>query len=373
MDRSYDERFMAAAIAYSRRARGRTWPNPPVGALLVRDDGFGPYVVGQGATNPPGGSHAEVVALREAGELARGATAYVTLEPCAHYGRTGPCARALAAAGVVRVVFGALDPNPDVAGKGKQILEDEGVVVDYGVLADACREAVIGHITRVEKHRPFVQLKMAVSADGFIGRKDAGQVAISGTLSKKLVHGLRSEVDGILVGIGTVLEDDPELTCRLPGMEGRSPVRIVLDTQARLPLTSKLVKTCRDVPVWVLVQEGADDERVSALEREGVTVIIGDQSRRDRVCLETALSSLYLRGISTVMVEGGSTIAASLLRDGLIDEALIFRSKTVVGPDGILPFNTDGIERLDYGGAYTRQLLRHVGEDWLWRYRKKEK
>ncbi|MDX5592513.1 bifunctional diaminohydroxyphosphoribosylaminopyrimidine deaminase/5-amino-6-(5-phosphoribosylamino)uracil reductase RibD [Pseudovibrio sp. SPO723] len=371
MTRALDEQFMAAAVAYGRRAQGRTWPNPPVGAVIVRQGPFGPVVVGRGATMPPGGPHAEVVALEQAGDAARGATAYVTLEPCAHQGRTGPCALALVKAGISRVVYGIADPNPLVGGKGHGILQENGIAVTSGVLEKECREAVQGHLSRVEKGRPHLMLKMAISANGYIGQTGEGQLAISSALSKRLVHGLRARFDGILIGIGTVLEDDPELTCRLPGMIGQSPVRIVLDSQARLPLDSKLVKSCREVPLWVLTGENASDARVSALERLGVTVINNDCVRNGHVCLDTVLSALYMRGLSQVLVEGGAHIARAMLDEKVIDEAIIFKGQSVVSGTGILPFLDEGVEALDKTGRFDRKLERYSGGDAVLHYRAK--
>ncbi len=370
-ERLEHERFMAAALSYGLRAKGQTWPNPPVGAILTRDFGGGPVVVGQGATLPPGGAHAEVLAINEAGDHAKGATAYVTLEPCAHYGRTGPCARALVAAGVSRVVYGTADPNPSVAGRGKKILEAGGVEVIIGILEKECREAVRGHICRILNERPFVQLKMAVSQDGYIGKRGAGQVAISSPLSRKLVHAMRAQMDAIAVGIGTVLEDDPELSCRLPGMADRSPQPVVFDSQARIPLTSKLVQNAESNSLWVVIGERAPDNRVSALEREGVTVIVTDCLRNGMVCLDKALDALYMHGLSQIMVEGGAQFAHALLEQRLVDELLIFQGVTTIGSDGILPFGPDGLESLQHG--FNKQMLRHVGDDLLWRYTPKER
>ncbi|WP_208975952.1 bifunctional diaminohydroxyphosphoribosylaminopyrimidine deaminase/5-amino-6-(5-phosphoribosylamino)uracil reductase RibD [Pseudovibrio exalbescens] len=366
--REVDERFMAAALSFAQRAQGRTWPNPPVGALIVRQQEGQSVIVGQGATMPPGGPHAEVQALRQAGERARGATAYVTLEPCAHHGRTGPCAVALAEAGIARVVYGLTDPNPLVAGSGREILEDHGIDVVQGVLEPQCRQAVQGHLARIEKGRPHLLLKMAISHNGFIGQTGEGQLAISSSLSKRLVHGVRARMDGILVGIGTVLEDDPELTCRLPGMISHSPVRIVMDSRARLPLNSKLVKSCQDVPVWLLAGEDAEEDRVSALERCGVTVISSNCLRDGHVCLDTVLSALYMRGLSQVMVEGGAHIARAMLDENVIDEALIFKGQGTVTASGLRPFLSEGIEALDRSRRFIRRVERHSDGDTVLHY-----
>ncbi|WP_310620526.1 bifunctional diaminohydroxyphosphoribosylaminopyrimidine deaminase/5-amino-6-(5-phosphoribosylamino)uracil reductase RibD [Flexibacterium corallicola] len=369
--RHEDERFMAAALSFGQRARGRSWPNPSVGALLVKDEGSGPVVVGQGATMPAGGAHAEVQALAKAGGRANGATAYVTLEPCAHYGRTGPCALALVKAGVARVVFGCSDPNPEVGGKGKKILEEAGVEVISGILERECRASVIGHITRLVHARPHIQLKMALSNDGFIGQKGKGQVAISSPESRRLVHAMRAQVDAILVGIGTVLEDDPELTCRLAGLEHLSPVRVVVDSHARLPLNSKLVQTSASTPLWVLVGQGAVPERCATLEAAGAKVL-RCQQRNGHVHLPHAMKELATAGITKVMVEGGAHVARALLNDRLIDEAMIFQGAKIIGADGLKPFVEGSLELLNNKGHFTHELLRRVSGDILWRYSFKE-
>ena len=246
-----DRRFMAAAIRLSRSHEGLTSTNPSVATLIVRDDGAGPVIVGRGVTAIGGRPHAEPQALDEAGELARGATAYVTLEPCAHHGRTPPCANALVAAGVARVVGAASDPDPRVSGKGYAILRAAGIEVVENVLAAEAADVMAAYLIRSSKKRAEVTLKLALSRDGMIGRKGAGQVAITGEVARRQVQLMRARSDAILVGIGTALADDPLLTVRLPGLEARSPVRIVLDRQARLPLSSRLVATAHEVPLFV--------------------------------------------------------------------------------------------------------------------------
>ncbi|WHO72048.1 bifunctional diaminohydroxyphosphoribosylaminopyrimidine deaminase/5-amino-6-(5-phosphoribosylamino)uracil reductase RibD [Rhizobium sp. BT03] len=247
----HDESFMAAAIRLSRRHLGRTAINPSVGCLIVRDG----VVVGQAVTAIGGRPHAEPQALAEAGEAARGATAYVTLEPCSHHGKTPPCAEALIAYGVARVVISVTDPDPRVSGRGIAMLREAGIEVDAGVLEAEGRRSLAGYLTRQTKNRPYVTLKLAVSADGMIGRQGAGQVAITGSEARAEVQALRAETDAILVGIGTAISDDPLLTVRTPGLEAQSPVRIVLDPSLALPLTSKLVATAREVPVIVVASE----------------------------------------------------------------------------------------------------------------------
>ncbi|MBY3117804.1 MULTISPECIES: bifunctional diaminohydroxyphosphoribosylaminopyrimidine deaminase/5-amino-6-(5-phosphoribosylamino)uracil reductase RibD [Rhizobium] len=247
----HDERFMAAAIRLSRWHLGRTATNPSVGCLIVRDG----VIVGRAVTALGGRPHAETQALAEAGAHARGATAYVTLEPCSHHGRTPPCSEALIAYGVARVVISVTDPDPRVSGRGIAMLREAGIEVDAGVLEAEGRRSLAAYLTRQTKNRPYVTLKLAVSADGMIGRKREGQVAITGPEARAQVQALRAETDAILVGIGTAIADDPLLTVRTSGLESQSPIRIVLDPLLALPLTSKLVETARQVPVIVVASE----------------------------------------------------------------------------------------------------------------------
>ena len=260
-----DLRFMALALALGRRGLGRTWPNPAVGAVVVRDDGAGPVIVGRGWTQPGGRPHAETEALARAGEAARGATLYVTLEPCSHHGKTPPCADAIIKAGIKRVVSAMADPNPQVAGAGHWRMAENGVIVEVGVGADEARRANAGHIRRMTDGRPHVILKLAVSADGKAGLSGRRPVQITGSAVRNSVHLMRAMSDAVLTGIGTVLSDDPLLTCRLPGMADRSPVRVVLDSRLRLPLDGRLVATAREVPLWVVAGEGAPQDREQAL------------------------------------------------------------------------------------------------------------
>lgn len=329
---------MQAAVALARRGLGRVWPNPSVGALVVgqAEDGT-PILVGRGVTSRPGSAHAEVNALRQAGEKARGATCYVTLEPCSHHGRTPPCANALIAAGVARVVIGCLDPNPRVSGRGVAMLKEAGIEVVTGVEETACRDLQGGFIRRITDQRPMVSLKMAMSLDGFIGREGDGQVRISGPEAGDFVHGMRANHDAILVGIGTALADDPELTCRLPGLSGRSPVRVILDTDARLPLTSKLVRTAADVPVWLICGNDADRDRLAQLSEAGV-LVIKVPAPDGRVDPMTALRALGVRGITRLMVEGGASVAASFWQSGVVDVFSLVTGNINVGQGGIPPF-----------------------------------
>ncbi len=328
-----DRRLMALALALGRRGLGRTWPNPAVGAVIVKDG----VIVGRGWTQPGGRPHAEVEALRRAGNAARGATLYVTLEPCSHFGKSPPCADAVIAAGISRVVSPMDDPNPEVAGAGHARLRAAGITVEVGIGAEEARRDHAGHIRRMRDGRPEVMLKLAMSADGKAGAAGRKPVAITGDAVRDRVHLLRAQSDAIMIGIGTALADDPMLTCRLPGMEKNSPVRIVLDSSLRLPLGSRLVNTVRDAPVWVIA--GAEAPRASeeALAERGVTVLRADNGHRSD--LAAVLKLLAAQGITQLMVEGGPMLAESLIGADLVDELVLFHSAKNIGPHGIDAFD----------------------------------
>ncbi|CDZ37322.1 Riboflavin biosynthesis protein RibD [Neorhizobium galegae bv. officinalis] len=326
-----DRWFMASALRLSRLHTGQTGTNPSVGCVVVNDG----EVVGSAVTAPGGRPHAETQALEIAGEKARGATVYVTLEPCSHYGRTPPCANALVEAGVARVVISLTDPDPRVSGRGIAILREAGIIVETGLMEEEGRRALAAYLTRQTKGRPHVTLKLAVSADGMLGRRGE-EVSITGPEARAQVHRLRAEADAILVGIGTVLSDDPELTVRIPGLENRSPTRIVLDRRLELPLDSKLVKSARDVPVIVVASPG------SALSVEGG--IPGDKREKlieagaeimDSTELDILLAILAVRGMSSLLVEGGATIAKAFLDASLVDRVLLFQGTGIVGEGGL--------------------------------------
>ncbi len=347
-----DARFMALALALGRRGLGRTAPNPAVGALVVRFDDSGATILGRGWTQPGGRPHAETEALARAGTAARGATLYVTLEPCSHDGKTPPCTDAIAAARIASVVSAIEDPNPEVAGRGHAKLRAAGLEVRIGILAEQAARAHAGHFRRIRDGRPHVTLKLAVSADGKAGRflapppadevsATAGDrvsrqpVSITGERVRDRVHLMRAMNDAILIGIGTALADDPALTCRLPGMAGRSPVRVVLDSSLKLPLESRLVRTAGEVPVWVVTAASADAERESALRDRGIEVIHADTSAPGRLDPTAVVRGLARRGITRLMVEGGPTVAATLIAADLVDEVALFRSAASIGPEGI--------------------------------------
>ncbi len=329
-----DRRYMAAAIRLSRRHSGLTSTNPSVATLIVRDDGDGARIVGRGVTAIGGRPHAETEALAEAGKLARGATAYVTLEPCAHHGRTPPCAKALVTAGVSRVVGATSDPDGRVSGKGYAILREAGIEVVEGVLAAEAADAMAGYLIRSLKKRPEVILKLALSLDGMIGKPGEGQVEITGEVARRQVHIIRAGVDAVIVGIRTALEDDPELTVRLPGLSSRSPARIVLDRSARLSPGSRLAATAHDVPLLIAACADGDAPRRSALERCGAR-FLATETFDGRVALPELLEDLAGQGMSSVLVEGGAATAQDFLDEGLVDRIMLFQGAVLIGEGGL--------------------------------------
>lgn len=367
LDPDADRRFMASALRLGRRNLGQTFPNPAVGALIVRTDEDGPVIVGRGWTAAGGRPHAETIALDEAGEAARGATVYVTLEPCAHSGETPPCAQALIDAGVARVVSAMEDPDSRVAGEGYSLLAQAGVAVTTGILADEAARAHAGHILRVTKGRPHVTLKLAVSADGMIGRREGERMIITGKDAFDAVQAMRTESDAVMIGIGTALVDDPRLNVRLPGLEERSPVRVVMDATARLRLNSNLIQSARDIPLIVIVGGEALDDRKTALVDAGARVLEMDDGDGG-VDIAAALGLLAEEGITRVLAEGGAQIASSLVSADLIDEVVIFRAPVVVGPDGVRALGGHALSAIERSPRYRQIEVASVGDDEMRRY-----
>jgi diaminohydroxyphosphoribosylaminopyrimidine deaminase/5-amino-6-(5-phosphoribosylamino)uracil reductase len=356
---------MRAALALAARGLGRTWPNPTVGCVLVRDG----LVVGRGWTQPGGRPHAETEALARAGDAARGATAYVSLEPCAHTGKTPPCADALIAAGIRRVVAAVEDPDPRVSGRGLAMLRAAGIRVDSGLCAEEAADLNAGFFLRVREGRPLVSLKLATSLDGRIATHAGESQWITGEAARRRAHLLRATHDAILVGTGTALADDPELTCRLPGLEERSSVRVVLDRALRLPDSAKLLATARAVPTWIVTAAGGDATRRVALQRAGVEVIEAPASS-GQLTLTAALGALGARGITRLLAEAGSTLAASLLRDDLVDRISWFRAASVIGGDGLPAAQAFGVEWLADAKRFERVDVETLGADALETYRR---
>jgi diaminohydroxyphosphoribosylaminopyrimidine deaminase/5-amino-6-(5-phosphoribosylamino)uracil reductase len=359
-----DVRFMRMALALAERGAGQVAPNPKVGAVIVRDG----QVVGEGWHARYGEAHAEVHALAQAGARARGATVYVSLEPCNHHGKTPPCTDALMAAGVARVVYAAADPNPRAAG-GAARLRDAGVHTQEGPLGREARlrNAPFFFAARGAAH-PFVTVKLALSVDGAVVDASRQRRWLTGELAQQAVHALRAEADGIVVGIGTALADDPALTVRHVAPPRIAPVRIVFDRQARLPLTSALVRTAHDIPVVVVaatpaegVPQGGWSARVAALEAHGVTVLRAGTAAQ-------ALAQLHAMGRRHLLVEGGAVLASALLADGLADHLIIFQAPVILGAGAVPAFVAAHGQRSTTGPRL--QLLEHrdCGADLMTRY-----
>jgi diaminohydroxyphosphoribosylaminopyrimidine deaminase/5-amino-6-(5-phosphoribosylamino)uracil reductase len=350
---------MRAALGLAQRALGNAWPNPSVGCVLVNDG----RVVGRGWTQPGGRPHAETEALRRAGEAARGAVAYVTLEPCAHHGRTPPCADALVDAGISRAVVAIADPDPRVDGTGIDRLRGAGIDVTLGVGADEARDVVAGFLSRIGSGRPLVTLKLATSLDGRIATRTGESQWITSPQSRALAHGLRARHDGILVGAGTAMADNPSLTCRLPGLADRSPVRIFLDGSDEISDSHDLVANARSIPTWMLTARKETDARCVAKAAHGVDVISVKPGKAGGIDISDGLRALAGRGLNTVLVEGGGGLAASLLQSGLVDRIVWFRAPTLIGADGLAATAELGVDRLDLAPGFTRIGVRVAGAD----------
>jgi len=350
---------MRAALALARRGLGRVWPNPAVGCVIVKEG----RLVGRGWTQPGGRPHAETEALARAGEAARGATAYTTLEPCCHWGRTPPCTDALIAAGLSRVAVALEDPDPRVAGGGLARLRAAGIAVEAGLGAAEAAEINAGFFQRVRLGRPLVTLKLATSLDGRIATASGESRWITGPAARERAHLLRATHDAILVGTDTALADNPQLTCRLPGLAEHSPVRVVIDRRLRVPLDAALFAEARAVPTWVLTLASADEARRRALGDAGVVVIPAAPDQAGHIDLAIALGLLGERGLTRLLVEGGGRLAAALLRAGLVDHLVWLHAPLLLGGDGIPAVAELGLDRLAAAPAFERLTSETVGAD----------
>ncbi|WP_273760159.1 bifunctional diaminohydroxyphosphoribosylaminopyrimidine deaminase/5-amino-6-(5-phosphoribosylamino)uracil reductase RibD [Bartonella sp. ML70XJBT.G] len=365
--RVQDERFMAAAIRLAERHVGLTGENPSVGTLIVQNDNAsGPYIVGYGVTAIDGRPHAEVQALRMAGSLARGATVYATLEPCSHYGKTSPCVNALIDSGVSRVVIALTDLDKRVDGRGIALLRTAGIEVVEGVLAEEAFEALCTHWCIRKMQRCAVTLKMAISADNGVGKRGQGGIKISGMISHTHTHILRAQNNAILVGIGTILADDPQLNCRLPGMEMRSPIRIILDTDLSVPLDAKVVQTAKKIPTWIICDMNlAKGSKKTALEKSGVSVYSVEMKNG---CMQplAILQLLYQRGIQSVLLEGGVKTGERFLNAGCVDHLVCFYAPIILGQNRI-----EAPHFANYLSQFYEVETRMFGNDRFYKWRRK--
>jgi diaminohydroxyphosphoribosylaminopyrimidine deaminase/5-amino-6-(5-phosphoribosylamino)uracil reductase len=359
-----DEAHMAAALVLARRALGTAWPNPAVGCVIVRDG----LVVGRGWTQRGGRPHAEAEALRRAGTAARGATAYVSLEPCAHFGETPPCAGALVGAGVVRAVVATIDPDPRTRGRGIERLRVAGMEVVTGVGEAVARDLNRGFLLRVGEGRPMFTLKMATTLDGRIATRTGNSRWITGERARRAGHWLRATHDAILIGSETAVADDPQLSCRLPGLEGRSPLRIVADGRRRLDPGSALVKSAGARPVWVMTLPGDRGPRRRALEAAGCRVIEVAADAAGHPDAAAMAGAFAARGLTRVLIEGGGTLAASFLAAGLVDEVAWFHAPRIIGGDGRPAAAAFGVDAIAEAPGFIRLRTCEIGEDLMESY-----
>ncbi len=355
---------MDLALMLGRRGQGNTWPNPAVGCVLVRDG----RIVGRGWTQPGGRPHAEVMALQQAGDQARGATAYVTLEPCSHHGKTPPCAQALIDAGVARVVSPLQDNDPRVSGQGFEMLRQAGIAVETGLCADQAAWDHAGFFLRTEQGRPFVTLKLANSFDGRIATATGHSQWITGPQARRAVHAMRARHDAVLVGAGTARADDPSLTVRDMGVT-HQPVRVVASRHLDLPLMGHLARTANDIPVWLCHGPGADRDRVTAWQGLGARLI---PCKGQGMQLDAAdmLQHLGQAGLTRVFCEGGGALAATLLAEDLVDELVGFTAGLTIGAEGLPAIGALGLNRLDEAPRFVLHDTRQIGADVMHRWRR---
>ena len=360
-----DERFMAGALALGRRNLGACAPNPSVGALVVRDG----ILVGRGVTSKGGRPHGERNAIDQAGASAAGATLYVTLEPCFHQGRAPPCAQAIVASGIARVVSAMEDPDERVAGRGHRLLREAGVEVVVGIGARQARRDHLGHVLRVAHGRPMVTLKLARTADGYAagGEHDA-RVVITGEAAALRVHVMRSMHDAIMVGAGTALDDDPLLTVRLPGAQAVKPLRVVLDARLRLSPRSRLGATAREFPTLAIATDAASLDRARALEEAGVEVERVAADDEGHVDLLSALRALGRRGVTRVFCEGGPGVGSALIARGLADEVILFTAKKPLGRPGLPALDGAALSALQDGARFAEAEIGRFGGDEMRRF-----
>lgn len=357
-----DKRYMALALSLGQRGQGLCWPNPSVGCVLVRDG----RIVGRGWTQPGGRPHAETEALKQAGDAARGATAFVSLEPCAHHGKTPPCAQALIAAGVSRVVSPIEDSDPRVAGQGFAMLRDAGIEVTTGVLLDQAERDHAGFFLKNEQGRPFVTLKLASSFDGRIATSSGHSQWITGPTARRAVHAMRARHDAVMVGAGTARADDPSLTVRDLGVQAQ-PVRVVVSRHLDLPLLGQLARTAKDIPVWLCHGPSPDPERAKAWEGLGARLIPCALHDHQIDPLDL-VQQLGQAGLTRVFCEGGSALAASLLAQDLVDELIGFSAGLTIGAEGLPAIGALGLETLEAAPRFSLMETRAIGPDILHRW-----
>lgn len=356
---------MAAAIELGRQGLGVCAPNPAVGALLVKDH----LIIGRGGTRPGGRPHAETEALLDAGDNARGATLYVSLEPCSHYGVTPPCTEAIIRAGVTRVVSAREDPDPRVAGRGHAMLANAGIEVSCGLMAREALRANLGHILRVSKGRPMVTVKLAMTADGYAAAAmGQARLKITGDAANSFTHSQRAEHDAILIGSGTATADDPLLTVRLSGFEDRKPLRIILDSDLGIAPQSQLAATAFSIPTLVIAGEHASTDAASVLRAKQVEVDFLPRDGAGHLNLSAVMHHLAVRGLTRIFVEAGPILAKALIENGFADVIILLKSPNLLGGGGTLALSPETETMLNDPAQYQITDKRQIGPDWMSRY-----
>lgn len=358
-----NNKHMRHALVLGARGLGRVWPNPAVGCVIVNDG----RIVGRGWTGDGGRPHAETIALAQAGKLSKGATAYVTLEPCSHHGKTPPCVDALIDAGIIRVVIATDDPDPRVSGQGVERLKSAGIDVTIGVLEYQAKIAHQGFLSRIVKSRPMVTLKLAASFDGRIATQTGESQWITGPDARRMVHAMRASHDAVMVGGGTARADDPALNVRDIGVE-HQPVRVVWSRHLDIPLQGKLAQTAREIPLWVLHTEDANPDICQAWQGLGAR-LFPCASNQHQIDPQSAMQALGDAGLTRVFCEGGGTLAASLLSCGLVDELVIFTAGIGIGAEGQPMLGAMGLDRLSKAPRFELVETRNIGADTMTRWR----
>lgn len=355
---------MRSALALAGRGLGNAWPNPAVGCVLVKQG----RVIGRGWTQPGGRPHAETEALCRAGPQAEGSTAYVTLEPCSHHGRTPPCCDALIRARVARVVVALRDPDARVDGRGLVRLREAGIAVEEGLLAEEARAQGAGFLRRITAGLPLVTLKLASTLDGRIATATGESRWITGPEARRAVHALRARHDAVLVGSGTVLADDPDLSCRIPGMDRAAILRVVADARLRLPMTARLVTQARSTPTWLLTGAGHRPAALAPYIQSGVEVVTIRRLPGGGLQPRAMLAALATRGVTRVLAEGGAGLAAALLKAGLVDRIAWFHAPAAMGEEGRPALGPLGLAALSAMPRFRLEASRVIGADVLSEY-----
>jgi len=359
MDR-LDKKFMKLALNLAEKARGRTSPNPMVGAVIIRDG----EIVGRGYHHRAGTPHAEIHAIADAGEKTKDAVIYVSLEPCSHHGRTGPCAQAIIQAGLSRVVMAMMDPNPMVSGRGKAALEARGIQVQTGILESEARKLNEAFVKYITTKQPFVIMKTAMSMDGKIATTSGKSKWITSQDSRRRVHQIRDEVDAIMVGIGTVMRDDPSLTTRLPNGHGRDPVRVILDSRGRISPEARVLHLDSPALTIIAVTSQASQEKIAQLREQAEVLVVTEQN--GRVSLQALMRELGQMEIMSLLLEGGAEVNASALKERIVDRVMVFIApKLIGGAEAPGPVGGSGIDQLSEAVPLTDISLERIGEDIL--------